>query len=203
MARLDAPAARYGEARHNHRTGLARRRHGSYDCKSLFPKTICDGRHHATYYASFEAKARQGSRAGGRSGRPIFDAGGRRVRSRNQRTSGGWSSAGPRTGPRRHAHRGGNLRRQLGNVLRIRQGSAELHHQRRAVCPRLRRPGLRRPGLPRLRWQGLQRLPGLPRLRRRLRWLRRLRLRRLHLRVLHRVGSLHPDLRLDPSTRAG
>jgi hypothetical protein len=80
------------------------------------------------------------------------------------------------TEPRSHARRGGNLRRQPGDVLSLRQGEHGSGSRRRAASP----------GLRMWRLQRLQRLPGLQKLQ-----MRRLR-RRLQLLLV--VGGVPPVL---------
>ncbi len=131
---------------------------------------------HATCKACFEAKGSEGNRTGFGSCRDVLVAGGRRIRI-NRGTGSGHSVAGYRGASRAYSHRGGNLRRQPGDVLCLRQGNRRDTAARPAICPRLR--------------QGLRRLPGLQRLRQRLWRLQRLRWLRLRwLRLLLAVGSL-------------
>jgi hypothetical protein len=124
--------------------------------------------------AGFEAKAPEGNRTGGRSCRRVFDAGRWCIRSRNHGTARGYTVSGHRTGSHDHAHRGGNLRRQLGDVLRLRQGSPPARRTRRTICPETR-------WLPRRRWLPWRRLP---------RGLRRQRLQRLRHRLHRRLRRL-------------
>src|SRR5262245_979022 len=129
------------------------------------------GLDYAAYEACFEAKISEGSRTGGGSRRRVLVAGGRRIRG-NRCAGRGSTVVGYLPAPN-HPQRGRNRRRQLGDVLRLRQGKRRNAPTWRKICPRLWT--LR--GLQRLR----QRLP----LRRRV---RRLRLRRLRLLLV--VGSL-------------
>ena len=69
----------------------------------------------------FEAKASEGSRTGGGS-LSACRCRWRAVHPQQPLAGGGCTVAGHRTGSRNHSHRGGNLRRQLGDVLCLRQG---------------------------------------------------------------------------------
>jgi hypothetical protein len=135
---------------------------------------------HATNYEGFEAHESKGSCTGVGSRGRVAVARQRRLRG-DCRAGRGSPVKGYRTQSSRHARRGGTRRRQLGDVLRLRQGSGR-HSAGCAICPRLRlRPRLRR--LSRLR---LPRLQGLSRLRLRRVW----RMRRLRLQLLHLLGCL-------------
>ena len=122
--------------------------------------------------ASFETKASESCPAGLGNGRCILVADGRCIRG-NYRAGHGYSAAGHRTTNRFQRGRAG--RRQLVDVLCLRQGKSSNAAGRRTGSQGLRR-------LP-----GLQRLPRLP-VRQRL-WLRR-----LQLRLLLVVGILPPLL---------
>src|SRR6516225_8199850 len=126
---------------------------------------------YAAHEACFEAKTSEGSRTGGGSRRRVLVACERRIRG-NRCSGRGCTVVGYLPAPN-HSQRGRSRRRQLGDVLRLRQGKRWNAPTRRKVCPRLRT--LRRlPLRGRLQMRQRLRLP----LRRRLRrlWLRRLRL---------------------------
>jgi hypothetical protein len=134
-----------------------------------------EGIDYAPYETSFEANASEGSRTGGGSRRRVFVASERRIRC-NRYADGGYAVAGHGGAPN-HSQGGRDLRRQLGDVLRLRQGNRRNTPTRSTICPSLR--------------QRLRRLQGLQRLRQRLQRLRRLRRLRLRrLRLLLAVGRL-------------
>jgi hypothetical protein len=167
------------------------------------------GLHYGAREASFEAKGPEENLTGIRGGGGVLGGGGRRIGNCADRE---WTAARHRTGYRNHTRRGGNLRRQLGDVLCLRQGKSPGLRQgrhparRRETCTaqrlrRLRLQRLRGTSLERLRRLRLQRLRGtsLERLRRlRLRGtsleglqgLRRLRLQRLRSASLERLRRL-------------
>jgi hypothetical protein len=157
--------------------------------------------------ASFEAKGAKDNLAGIRGGRSVSGDGGQRIggnRADSKRTV-----AGHRAASRHLSRRRGNLRRQPGDVLRLRQGKRPAR-RRRETCSTRR---LRRLRLQRLRGTRLQRLRRLRRLRstslprlRRL-WLQGLRSTslervrrvwrlRLRLRTVLDMVRLGPDLGL-------
>ncbi len=138
--------------------------------------------------AGFEAKASEGNRTGGRSCRRVFDAGRRCIRSRNRWPARGYTVSGHRTGSHDHAHRGGNLRRQLGDVLRLRQGSAPEPANKANGMPEVAAAAEVAAARPRLRRRRRRRLPRLRR--QRLPRLRRQRLRRLRHRLHRRLRRL-------------
>jgi hypothetical protein len=116
--------------------------------------------------------------------------------------AGGASAAAPdractsagHTASRHHAQRGGNLRRQPGDVLCLRQGKRRVRRTRPTCSPRLWRLRLQGLRSARSRLRRLRRLPRLPRLRGAILWLWWLRLWRLRLRL---PGVDRPDLGLD------
>jgi len=132
---------------------------------------------HATCEASFETKGWNESRTGVGCRRVVSIAGGGRIRNDRWAGSRYAGNAEYRARARNYPWRGGNLRRQPGDVLCFRQG-------------KLKRPPGRHTGRLERLWRlpRLRRLPGLwlPRLQMRL-WLR---VRRLRLRLLPVVGSL-------------
>ena len=135
MSELDAPTARSCK-----RLGLASCLCKAYPAASGDRRTFA-GRHggldYATDEAGFEAKAPEGSRTGVGSRRRVFVAGGRRIRS--NRAGSGYTVVGHRTASRNHPQRGGNLRRQPGDILCLRQGKRRIAPTRRTSGPRLRR----------------------------------------------------------------
>ena len=128
------------------------------------------GLYYGAREANFEAKASEDGLAGVGGRRRVVVAGGQCIRGRYW-SSNGYSVAGHGSASRNRSRRRGNLRRQLGDVLCLRQG------KRRSIPTQSRTKAcIRR--LSRL-WglQGLwrrQRLRWLPRLRGRLQGLRRL-----------------------------
>jgi hypothetical protein len=135
--------------------------------------------------ASFEAKGAKDNLAGIRGGRSVSGDGGQRIggnRADSKRTV-----AGHRAASRHLSRRRGNLRRQPGDVLRLRQGKRPARRRREARSTRrLRR--LRR--LQRLRSARLRRLRRLRSTRLRSTSLRRLRRRRLRSTSLPRLRRL-------------
>jgi len=111
--------------------------------------------------ASFEAKTSAERVAGIRSRRRVVGSDGNCVRDSTDRR---YTLARDRTASGNYARRGGNLRRQLGDLLRLRQGKRPDASGRNTICMGLS-------GLSGLR---LPSLPSLPRL-----WVRRLRVRLL------------------------
>ena len=173
------------------------------------------GFHHGASEACFEAKGSQDNLPV-RSGWSFSSGGGWRVR---RCADNRCAVAGRRAASSNHPRRGGNLRRQPGDVLRVRQGKRPLRSKPAACATRLRTlrrlQGLRGAGLRRLRRRlrgaSLQRLrgprlPRLPRLCRRGQSLRRLRgvrgLRR-RLRTLLDIDRLGPYFRLLKPVGAG
>jgi hypothetical protein len=147
------------------------------------------GFHHGASEACFEAKGSQ-DYLPVRSGWSLLGSGGRRVRSCPDN---GRAVAGRCAASSNHPRRGGNLRRQPGDVLRLRQGKRPLRSKRAACGTRLRT--LRR--LQGLRGAGLQRLRGLRGARlQRLRGLRLPRLCRRSLEILRRLCGLRRRLRI-------
>ena len=71
---------------------------------------------HVACEARFEAKTSEESRTGGGSRRDVFGDGGRRIR-RNRTPNSESAVATHPVESRDYSRRGGNLRRQLGNVL--------------------------------------------------------------------------------------
>ena len=139
---------------------------------------------------SFAAKGSEENLATRRRGRRVAGVRGRRIGHRADRAC---TSAG-HTASRHHAQRGGNLRRQPGDVLCLRQGKRRVRRTRATCSPRLWRLRLQGLRSARSRLRRLRRLPRLPRLRGAILWLWRLRLWRLRLRL---PGVDRPDLGLD------
>ena len=139
---------------------------------------------------SFEAKRSGENLTARRRGRRVAGVRGRRIRHRADRAC---TSAG-HTASRHHAQRGGNLRRQPGDVLCLRQGKRRVRRTRATCSPRLWRLRLQGLRSARSRLRRLRRLPRLPRLRGAILWLWRLWLWRLRLRL---PGVDRPDLGLD------
>jgi hypothetical protein len=95
------------------------------------------GLDYAAEEAGVQANKSEGSRAGAGSRRRVFVADGRRVRG-NRRAGTGCTVKGYDIESRLHPQRGGDRRRQLGNVLCLRQGKLRGIPVRRTICPRLR-----------------------------------------------------------------
>ena len=159
------------------------------------------GFRHGASEACFEAKGSQ-DYLPVRSGWSLLGGGGRRVRSCADNRC---AVAGRCAASSNHPRRGGNLRRQPGDVLRLRQGKRPLRSKPAACGTRLRTlrrlQGLRGAGLQRLRGlrgASLQRLRGLrlPRLCRRDQILRRLCGLRRRMRILLDMARLCPYFRL-------
>lgn len=111
------------------------------------------GRDHAADEAGVEANESEGSRAGAGSRRRVVVADGWRVRG-NRRAGTGCTLSGYDIESRHHSQRGGDRRRQPGNVLCLRQGKLRSIPVRRTICPRLRLQ-VRRLSRLRQRLQGL------------------------------------------------
>lgn len=122
------------------------------------------GFNYVEHEARFEAKAEQ-SRTGIGNRRNVFGDGGRSIRGNRHRVGGRCVAAEDRTGSPSLPRRGRNLRRQLVDILRLRQGTRRNKpSRRRETClERLRR------------LSRLSRLQRLPMRLERLRRLRRLR----------------------------
>jgi hypothetical protein len=136
------------------------------------------GLHNGAREASFEAKASEDSLTGMGGRRYVLGDGGRRIGGSCPDCE--CTIARHRTTSRHYARRGGNIRRQLGDVLCLRQGN-----------PRNARPTTGQ-GLRRLRRQVRWRLQGR-RLRRQVR--RRMRLQRMRLQMRGRLRLLLCRLR--------
>jgi len=122
--------------------------------------------------AIFESSTSEGSHTDGGCGRSFLVARGRRI-GRDRCSDRGHAVTRHNGVTPNHSRRGRDRGRQLGDVLRVRQGNGRHAPAGPADGQGLRRlQGLRRQGLPRLPrlWQRLQRLRRLRRLR--LRWVR-------------------------------